>query len=85
MENPINPTINKIEDNEIPAHILAEFSVFLKEVPAERLNKGLRKLLFDYLFFNMDNLPIDFKEILTDLYWLHELLDEIQQERLAVN
>lgn len=79
MENLNNPQSMIAEGSDIPENMLDEFKVFLKQVPANRLSKGLRKLLFDYLFYHIDDgLPSGFKELLSDLYWLHELLDEIQ-------
>jgi hypothetical protein len=65
-------------DAKIPEHVLDGFKQFLSIVPAERLNRGLRKMLIDYLFYNIDGLPTDFEETLTDFYWLTDLLDEIQ-------
>ena len=78
MESINKPQTNTALSSEIPEEVLNEFKVFLKQVPINRLNKGLRKMLIDYLFYNIDGLPIDFKDLLTDLYWLHELLDGIQ-------
>lgn len=82
MESTNNLLANAVTDGEIPEEVLDEFKVFLKQVPVNRLNKGLRKLLIDYLFYNLDDgLPIDFKDLLTDLYWLYELLDHIQHRQ----
>ncbi|MFA6275136.1 MAG: hypothetical protein WC622_00195 [Pedobacter sp.] len=78
MDEKIKPRLNASIDTEISENILNEFKVFIKTVPANRLNRNLRKMLSDYLFYNMDALPIDFKDLLKDLYWLHELLDEIE-------
>ena len=69
-------------DEDIPSHILAEFKKFLTVVPADRLNRGLRKMLIDYLFYNLNGLPTDFEELLSDFYWLTDLLDEIQGKTL---
>ncbi len=69
-------------DEEIPSHVLAEFKKFLTVVPADRLNRGLRKMLIDYLFYNLNGLPTDFEELLSDFYWLTDLLDEIQGKTL---
>lgn len=65
-------------EREIPEHVMKNFRKFLDLVPAERLNRSLRKMLMDYLFYNQSGLPNDFEELLTDLYWLTDLLDEIQ-------
>ncbi|MFD0939948.1 hypothetical protein [Pedobacter boryungensis] len=78
MEETNTTQTNTLVNAEISENILHEFKVFIKTVPAKRLNRNLRKMLADYLFYNMDALPIDFKDLLTDLYWLHELLDEIE-------
>lgn len=85
MESTNNPQTNTAISSEIPEEVLNEFKVFLKQVPINRLNKGLRKMLIDYLFYNIDGLPIDFKDLLTDLYWLHELLDGIQHTETEPN
>jgi hypothetical protein len=82
MDETVTPQLNTSADTEISENILNEFKTFIKTVPANRLNKNLRKILSDYLFYNMDALPIDFKDLLTDLYWLHELLDEIQGKEI---
>jgi hypothetical protein len=83
MDSTNNLLANAATDGEIPEEVLDEFKVFLKQVPVNRLNKGLRKLLIDYLFYNIDDgLPIDFKDLLTDLYWLYELLDHIQNKEM---
>lgn len=58
--------------------VLSTFKQFLSVVPAQRLNRGLRKMLVDYLFYNINGLPADFEETLADFYWLTDLLDEIQ-------
>ena len=83
MEEKITPSLNASANTEISDTILTEFKVFIRTVPANRLNRNLRKMLSDYLFYNMDALPIDFKDLLTDLYWLHELLDEIEASEVA--
>ncbi|MFI5451120.1 hypothetical protein ACHMWN_03095 [Pedobacter sp. UC225_61] len=83
MDEVIKPQLNASIDIEISDTILTEFKVFITTVPAKRLNRNLRKMLADYLFYNMDALPIDFKDLLTDLYWLHELLDEIEGSDVA--
>jgi len=83
MEEKITPSLNASADTEISDTILTEFKVFIRTVPANRLNRNLRKMLSDYLFYNMDALPIDFKDLLTDLYCLHELLDEIGGSNVA--
>ena len=62
----------------ISPNILTRFKEFLTVVPAERLNRGLRKMLLDYLSYNINGLPVDFEETLSDFYWLTDLLDEIQ-------
>ncbi|MBB2146592.1 hypothetical protein GM921_13905 [Pedobacter sp. LMG 31464] len=84
MDEAVTPQLNTSADTEISENILNEFKTFIKIVPANRLNKNLRKMLSDYLFYNMDALPIDFKDLLTDLYWLHELLDEIMENEIGV-
>ncbi|KQB99477.1 hypothetical protein [Pedobacter sp. Hv1] len=85
MDSINQPPINTAIGSEIPEEVLNEFKVFLKQVPANRLSKGLRKLLIDYLFYNIEALPTDFKDLLTDLYWLHELLDGIQGKEIELN
>ena len=85
MDSTNQPQTDAAISSEIPEEVLNEFKVFLKQVPINRLNKSLRKLLIDYLFYNIDALPIDFKDLLTDLYWLHELLDGIQDKATEVN
>jgi hypothetical protein len=70
------------ESESIPPHVLAEFKKFLTVVPPDRLNRGLRKMLVDYLFYNIEGLPTDFEELLSDFYWLTDLLDEIHGKTL---
>lgn len=83
MDSTNNLLANAATDGEIPEEVLDEFKVFLKQVPVNRLNKGLRKLLIDYLFYNIDDgLPLDFKDLLTDLYWLYELLDHLPNKEM---
>jgi hypothetical protein len=69
-------------EEEISPALLSGFKQFLTVVPAQRLNKGLRKMLIDYLFYNINGLPTDFEDTLTDFYWLTDLLDEIQGKTL---
>lgn len=76
--SPGNTNTDELTDGEIPSSVLAGFKQFLSVVPAQRLNRGLRKMLVDYLFYNINGLPTDFEEILSDFYWLTDLLDEIQ-------
>ncbi len=71
-------------DDDIPAHLREAFKQFLDVVPANRLNRNLRKMLTDYLFYNMDGLPLDFEELLLDFYWLTDLLDEIQGKDIEI-
>lgn len=85
MENLTHPHFAALSGDEMPEELLEEFRIFLKQVPVGRLNKGLRKLLIDYLFFHSDGLPVDFTDLLTDLYWLHELLDYIQDGTVKSN
>lgn len=66
----------------IPEPVLKSFQTFLDTVPAHRLNKGLRKLLVDYLFYNLQGLPTDFEELLGDFYWLTHFLDELHEAEL---
>lgn len=66
----------------IAAPILESLQTFLETVPAYRLNKGLRKMLIDYLFYNIEALPVDFEELLGDFYWLTNFLDKIHEEGL---
>lgn len=66
------------DDEVIRPEVLSGFKQFLNIVPAQRLNRGLRKMLIDYLFYNINGLPTDFEETLSDFYWLTDLLDEIQ-------
>ncbi|WP_379087703.1 hypothetical protein [Pedobacter sp. UC225_65] len=83
MDSTNNRLANAATDGEIPEEVLDEFKVFLKQVPVNRLNKGLRKMLIDYLFYNIDDgLPLDFKDLLTDLYWLYELLDHLPNKEM---
>jgi hypothetical protein len=78
VESQIEEIDNKIKDDEVSEQALSSFMQFLSIVPPNRLNSGLRKMLIDYLFYNMDGLPTDFEEMLSDFYWLTEFLDEIQ-------
>lgn len=83
MDSTNNRLANAATEGEIPEEVLYEFKVFLKQVPVNRLNKGLRKMLIDYLFYNIDDgLPLDFKDLLTDLYWLYELLDHLPNKEM---
>ena len=75
---PIEAELNEI----IQPAVLSTFKQFLNVVPAQRLNRGLRKMLVDYLFYNINGLPTDFEETLADFYWLTDLLDEIQGKTL---
>lgn len=65
---------------QIAAPVLNSLQTLLETVPAYRLNKLLRKLLIDYLLFNIETLPVDFEELLGDFYWLTNFLDELQEE-----
>ncbi|MDQ7949527.1 MAG: hypothetical protein REI78_08690 [Pedobacter sp.] len=76
---PDKEPINEVQHSEeIAPNVLSGFQQFLSVVPAQRLNRGLRKMLIDYLFYNMGGLPTDFEDTLSDFYWLTDLLDEIQ-------
>jgi hypothetical protein len=66
----------------IPDQLLDNFKQFLSVVPAARLNRNLRKMLLDYLQYNINGLPVDFEELLADFYWLTELLDDIEGKRV---
>lgn len=84
---PSNQPNCKVEDQaecleNIPENLMHSFRQFLATVPADRLNRGLRKMLIDYLQYNINGLPVDFEELLADLYWLTELLDEIQGKQV---
>jgi hypothetical protein len=70
--------LKSVEEEQINEVALSSFKQFLAIVPPNRLNSGLRKMLIDYLFYNIDGLPIDFEELLTDFYWLTSFLDDIQ-------
>lgn len=65
---------------QITTPILTGLQTLLETVPAYRLNKLLRKLLIDYLLFNIEALPIDFEELLGDFYWLTNFLDKVHEE-----
>jgi hypothetical protein len=81
-EHPEGDMESQSVDEIIPTHVLNNFKQFLSVVPAERLNRNLRKMLLDYLQYNINGLPIDFEELLADFYWLTELLDEIHGKRV---
>ncbi len=81
LSNPVPEAIAQdkdIEENDVPEQKLSSFKQFLSVVPPDRLNRGLRKMLVDYLFYNMEGLPVDFEDLLNDFYWLTEFLDDIQ-------
>ncbi len=82
FESPKKIDVLTDSEDEVPAHVLTEFKMFLDVVPAKRLNKNLRKMLIDYLFYNMGGLPMDFEELLNDFYWLTDLLDEIDGKEI---
>lgn len=56
------------------------FLDFLKTVPPVRINRNLRKMLIDFIQYSQVGLPSDFKDYLSDLYLLTELLDEAEKE-----
>lgn len=72
------PLFNEQPETEISEQVLDHFKQFLTVVPPKRLNRNLRKMLIDYLFYNINGLPTDFEEALNDFYWLTALLDEIE-------
>jgi hypothetical protein len=57
------------------------FAEFVSEVPARRLKRNVRKMLFEFLELNYAvGLPTFTKELLVDLDHLLELLDTIDHE-----
>jgi hypothetical protein len=78
VEKTMNNECKEEKEEHVSEETLASFKQFLSIVPLNRLNRGLRKMLVDYLFYNIDGLPIDFEELLRDFYWLTEFLDEIE-------
>lgn len=72
--------LNKDGKNIMTKTLISTFYSFLQNVPPERLNRNLRKMLFDFLRFNKGGLPEDFDDLLIDLQDLMELLDIAQKE-----
>lgn len=72
--------LNQKTNKNLSQELLKEFIIFIDTVPPERLNRNLRKIFLDYLNYNKDGLPFDFKDYLFDLEWLHQFLDVLDRE-----
>ncbi len=57
-----------------------EFVTFVEYAPAARLSRNLRKMFMDYLAAQHVGLPVEFDDMLSDLYWLFHLLDVLEDE-----
>ncbi|TKC00292.1 hypothetical protein [Pedobacter cryophilus] len=59
------------------------FQAFVESTPAKRLNRNLRKMMLDFLHYNIGGLPVDFEDYLIDFYYLTTLLDVAEDEMNA--
>lgn len=53
---------------------------FLMTVDPERLGRGLRMVLLEYLYHQYDQLPHSFKELTVDLQFLFQFLDKLESD-----
>ncbi|WP_199118125.1 hypothetical protein [Pedobacter sp. ASV28] len=59
--------------------LLPNLKRFMDAISPLRLNISLRKMLVDYLLYNINGLPTDAENVLSDFYWLTDFVDEIQE------
>jgi hypothetical protein len=72
---PSNSRINK--------KILRQLDVLLDFAPPGRVSRNVRNIFFSYLYYEKDCLPEDIGDILMDVQFLLEFLDETSEELRA--
>lgn len=68
-----------MQHQELTHKLTEQFQTFMEYVPAERLNRNLRNMLLRYFDYEKDP-PAYFYDLLTDLYFLFNLLDVVADE-----
>jgi hypothetical protein len=59
--------------------LLPDLQRLMDAISPLRLNISLRKMLVDYLLYNINGLPTDAENVLSDFYWLTDFVDEMQE------
>ena len=76
---PAGSTIG-FETLKLSAGLKNEIENLINNADIKRLNRNLRKMLQLYLANEKTGVPLDFDDFMIDLYFLHELLDVVEDE-----
>ena len=68
-------------DNNFSQEFLELIRYFLQDHSAERIDKNLRLVFFDYLRNQSEGLPTEFDEVLNDIEALFVLIETMRNEK----
>lgn len=75
---------DKQKDSEfkISKRLLKEFTQFIEQHPAKRVNRNLREVFMTFSEASLDVFPLNMSDIIWDIRCLMELLDVAEDERI---
>lgn len=82
-DSPKRRKIKLPENSRINKKILRELDVLLDFAPPRRVSRNVRNIFLSYLYYEKDCLPDDIGDIIMDVQFLLEFLDETSDELKA--